>query len=108
MIKWIVGLWLLFISVDAFAATLNAIYIYRIRNRFTFFAALAFAGVAIDAAIVLLLIGLSPAGPPRPAWFVLTLVVARGFKTVTMVALLLFLTRFIDGNWRKVFAPDDH
>ena len=93
---------LLVIGLDALASIIAAKYMYSVRQRFGRYLALAFTGVAAEASIAVLTAGLSPTPQKIIPWIIVLRIVTRLFKTVTMVALPLFLLGYINGDKPEV------
>lgn len=98
MIRLLFGILVLMVSLDALASALAAWYMYRTRERFGHYLALAFTGVAAEATIAIVTTGLG-ASPQRIVfWVVVVRILTRLFKTVTMVMLSLFLLGYLNGE----------
>jgi hypothetical protein len=106
MIRLLYGTLILMVSLDAIASTLAAWYIFRLRQRFSHYLAWAFTGVAAEAAIAVITTGFSPTPQKIVVWVVVVRILARLFKTVTMVLFPLFLLGLINGDHPEVMKND--
>lgn len=86
------------VALDAAASTLAACYIFRLRQRFGWYLALAFTGVAAEAWIAVLTLGFSSAPRRIVGWLIVARIAARMFKTGTMAALTLYLLGYLNGG----------
>jgi len=89
-----------FAALDAAASTLAARYIFLLRQRFGWYLALAFTGVAVEATVAVITLGFSPAPQKIIVWILALRIATRLFKTITMVALTLYLLGYVNGNRR--------
>lgn len=86
------------VVLDAIASTFAAAYIFRLRQRFGWYLALAFTGVAVEAWISVAAFGFSRAPQRMIGWIVILRITARLFKTATMGALSLYLLGYLNGG----------
>jgi hypothetical protein len=102
--KWALLLYNVLIGVmilDAAASFLASWYIHDLRHRFGRYIALAFLGVAAEAIVSAGTMGLTP-GPQKVVVSIIVVrILARIFKTITMVLLTLFLLGYINGDRRS-------
>ena len=102
MIRLLFGLLLLMVSLDAIASTLAAWYLFKMRQRFGHYLALAFTGVAAEAVVAIITTGFGSAPQRLVIWVVVVRILTRLFKTITMVMLPLFLLGYINGDSPEV------
>jgi len=102
MIRLLYGTLILMVALDAIASTLAAWYMFRMRQRFGHYLALAFTGVAAEATIAIITTGFSPTPQRIIVWVVVIRILTRLFKTITMVMLPLFLLGYINGDKPEV------
>lgn len=86
------------VILDAAASTLASWYIFRLRQRFGTYLAMAFTGTAVEAWIAVVTMGLAPPPVRVVGWIVALRIAARVFKTATMVMLALYLLNFRNGH----------
>lgn len=86
------------VALDASASTLAAHYIFRLRQRFGWYLALAFTGVAIEGWVAIVTLGFSRAPQRIVGWIVTARILTRIFKATTMIALTLYLLGYLNGN----------
>jgi len=103
--NWIVFLYnslLVVVALDAIASILAAAYMYTMRQRFGYYLALAFTGVAVEASVAVATMGFSSRPTYVVGWIIAVRILARLIKMVTMVLLPLFLLGYINGDKPEV------
>lgn len=107
--NWLIILYnvlLAVVVIDALASSYAAYYMFRLRQRFGWYLAFAFTGCAVEAWVAVITAGFAP-GPTRiVAWITVVRILARLFKSVSMVALPLFLLGLINGDRPEVMKND--
>jgi heme A synthase len=101
MIKLLYGLLIFAVALDAIASILAAWYIFRLRQRMGWYLALALTGVAAEAVIGVITVGVSSAPQQITVWIVVVRIAVRLFKAVTMAMLPLYLLGYINGDKRN-------
>jgi hypothetical protein len=101
--NWLLLLYNLLIAVmilDAAGSFLASWYIHSLRHRFGRYISFAFLGVAVEAIVAAGTMGLTPS--PQAQTIVVSIVIvrilARLFKTLSMVLLTLYLLGYINGK----------
>src|SRR5262245_6590171 len=103
-IRLLYGALILFIGLDAIAATIAAWSLFRMRQRIGWYIARAITGVAADATVTSVTAFIS-SGPQRIViWVVILRIVARIYKTYEMARLPLFLHGYINGDKPEVMS----
>jgi len=95
------------VAIDAIASILTAAYMYSMRQRFGHYLALAFTGVAVEASVAVVTMGISPRPTYTVGWIIVVRILTRLFKTVTMGLLPLFLLGYINGDQPEVMKKND-
>lgn len=86
------------VVLDAIASAFVALYMFRLRDRFGWYLALAFTGVAVEAWLGVLTMGFSAPSQRIAVWIIAVRIFARLFKMVTMAALPLYLLGYLNGK----------
>lgn len=92
------GILVIVVALDAAASTLAAWYIFRLRQRFGTYIAMACVGTAAEAWTAIITLGFTSQSPRVTAWVIGVRILARAFKALTMVYLALYLLGFRNGK----------
>jgi hypothetical protein len=99
--NWLLLLYNLLIAamiLDAAASFLASWYIHSLRHRFGWYISFAFLGVAVQAVVQAMTMGLAPSPGRLVASIMAINILARLLKTVSMVLLTLFLLGYVNGK----------
>jgi uncharacterized membrane protein len=98
--RLLLTLWFCTIVIDAVTSVLAAGFIFRVRQRFGVYIAMALLGTAVESLVTLAIIGLWSAGPNHtPYWVIWMRMAARLFKSATNGMLTLYVLGFVNGKY---------
>lgn len=102
---WLYNLWAVVTTLDAAASLLAAFYMFRLRQRFSVYLAMALLGTAIEALSASLTMALFPAARVLGLWLICWRLLGRALKAATMVMLTLYLLGYRNGG-NRAHSPE--